>query len=309
MVISPSAWDTWVLGPLTAAAAAYHAAALVPSTWLPMSWRAHGYPSDVFLLLRQRTTISTQVLREALAPGGALNGLAHAWRIRFGDDALERLIWRWSSVDGRKLYLVLGAEPILGCATCVQKLDCQQYALFLLLGPYLVTLVLVALLTIPPHGVLPRLVQRIVSTPSRDAAIGPYISRAASRTPATLVILAAFFVEAYIVLRAEQLGSVYGRWEHWHANLHLARHALFLVVLTAVYFWRPVRQPAVAVIDALRSLTVTSSRVDELVAYARTASGKRPTAPTDPKTTSRVATPDKTRSPGQPAVAHSDVAP
>ena len=78
MVIPPSAWDTWVLGPLTAAAAAYHAAALVPSAWLPTPWRAHGYPSDVFLLLRQRTTISTQLLRDALAPGGALSGLAHA---------------------------------------------------------------------------------------------------------------------------------------------------------------------------------------------------------------------------------------
>lgn len=227
MVIPSSAWDTWVLGPLTAAAAAYHAAALVPSAWLPTPWRALGYPSDVFLLLRQRTTISTQVLREALAPGGALGGLAHAWRTRFGEEALERLIWRWSSVDGRvrgpltqKLYLVLGAEPILGCTTCVQKLDCQQYALFSLLGPYLVTLVLVALLTIPPHGVLPRLVQRTVSTPAHDAAIAPYTSRAASRTPATLVVLAAFFVEAYIVLRAEQLGSVYGRWEHVRHHTH-----------------------------------------------------------------------------------------
>ena len=221
MVIPPSAWDTWVLGPLTAAAAAYHAAALVPSAWLPTPWRAHGYPSDVFLLLRQRTTISTQLLRDALAPGGALSGLAHAWRTRFGEEALERLLWRWSSVDGRvrglltqKLYLVLGAEPILGCATCVQKLDCQQYALYQLLNPYLVMLVLVGLLTIPSHGVLPRLVQRTVSTPAHDAAVAPYTSRASSRTPATLVLLAAFFVEAYIVLRAEQLGSVYGRWEH-----------------------------------------------------------------------------------------------
>lgn len=270
MTSKANAYEVWVLAPLTAVAVAYNITQLIPCIWLPQNWNQLGYPSDLFLLLHQRTTVTTQVLREALTPEGSLSALAQTWLERFGGESIDRLLWRLSSVDGRKLYLVLGAWPILACSYCSHKLDCQLYAAFALLAPYLATAMLVGLLTIPPRGALPRMVQWLVGESTEPTTITPQYTRESLRFPATLALLIAFAAEVFVIVRAEELGSVYGRWEHWHANIHLLRHTFFLVLIGAVYFCRKLRRPATEVIGALRSLSVTSANVDALVDRIKT---------------------------------------
>lgn len=101
MTSKANAYEVWVLAPLTAVAVAYNITQLIPCIWLPQNWNQLGYPSDLFLLLHQRTTVTTQVLREALTPEGSLSALAQTWLERFGGESIDRLLWRLSSVDGR----------------------------------------------------------------------------------------------------------------------------------------------------------------------------------------------------------------
>lgn len=97
-----SAFETFVLAPLVVLGVVYNVVQLVPSVYLPPSLGL-GYASDLFLLWQQRTTVSMQALREAFLPHGALGRmpLVQQWRERFGEEGIERLLWRLSSVDGR----------------------------------------------------------------------------------------------------------------------------------------------------------------------------------------------------------------
>lgn len=97
-----SAFETYVLAPLVVLGVVYNVVQLIPSAYLPPSLGL-GYASDLFLLWQQRTTVSMQALREAFLPHGALGRtpLVQQWRERFGEEGIERLLWRLSSVDGR----------------------------------------------------------------------------------------------------------------------------------------------------------------------------------------------------------------
>lgn len=104
-VAPAGAYERFIILPLVVLALAYNAVQLVPATWLPQDPCGvfTGYPSDLFLLLQRKTSVSTQVLREALAPhsGTTAGKLVDKWRAKFGDDALDGLLWRLSSVEGR----------------------------------------------------------------------------------------------------------------------------------------------------------------------------------------------------------------
>lgn len=58
------------------------------------------------------------------------------------------------------------------------------------------------------------------------------------------------------------------RLTQWHANAHLARHTLFLVLILLVYVRKSLRQPAVVVIRALRGLSVTAAHFDAVLEQA-----------------------------------------
>lgn len=57
-----------------------------------------------------------------------------------------------------------------------------------------------------------------------------------------------------------------GRLTQWHANTHLVRHLLFLLLVLGAYVRKRVVRPALAVIEALRALSVVSAQIDALEA-------------------------------------------
>lgn len=96
-----------------------------------------------------------------------------------------------------------------------------MYAILTLLGPYLATAVLLALLTIPPKGALPRAFQWLVGGENAPTtSVSAHYSREASRTSAMSVLVAAFAAEVFLILRADMLGAVHGRWEHVRRSTH-----------------------------------------------------------------------------------------
>lgn len=73
---------------------------------------------------------------------------------------------------------------------------------------------LLSILTLSPRGVIPRLIQKLTGQQENSNAIVPHYSRKTSRRPAMVLLVLAFAFEAYVIIRADQLGAVYGRWEH-----------------------------------------------------------------------------------------------
>lgn len=110
---------------------------------LTSAWRA---PRDLFLATRLTTDTSTATLRAAVA-GKQLRDLA--WRAEWGEVGLERILRRVSSWEGRKLYLLLGAEPLIACTFCASSQDYTNYALFTRTPWYALHLIVVGLLTLP----------------------------------------------------------------------------------------------------------------------------------------------------------------
>lgn len=99
-----SPFETWIAFPILFTACVYNALQLVPVALLPPTLaRVLGNPSDLFRLARLATTTPTRELREALAPEGWLASamIVRLWRADYGVQAIENLLWRLSSVDGR----------------------------------------------------------------------------------------------------------------------------------------------------------------------------------------------------------------
>lgn len=234
-VAPAGAYERLIVLPLAVLALAYNVLQLVPTGWLPQDPYGviTGYTSDLFLLLHRKTSVSTQVLREALASrsGTAVGKVADMWRAKFGDDALDALLWRLSSVEGRvrtaqcaaladqqKLYLVIGAAPILACAFCTSEQDYVLYALHMLANVYIPHWVLIGLLTEGPRSVLRQAFDWLVrgGRPADDdpTVIVPVASRSAWRTPASLCLGAMAIAEMAIMVLAPSEVIVRGRWEH-----------------------------------------------------------------------------------------------
>ncbi|WFD08247.1 hypothetical protein MVES1_003619 [Malassezia vespertilionis] len=271
VVVPP--FEYYVVAPCVVLALLYNCLQFVPSTWLPAAWFGFvGYPSDIFLWLGERTAVSTRILREAIAPQGTLGSMRIVtdWYKRFGEEGIDNFLLRLSNVEGRKMYLALGSIPILSCLYCSTVEDYRNYAMLSLLGVYSAHAMLLGLLTIPPRGAFPALVNWYVTgtatgAPRRAGLVSLY-TRKGSRKFATCALLAAFGAECFVLTRSQQFGGRHGRMEHWHANMHLVRHLFLLMLVLWVYLRRGIQTPALSVIQSLQSLSATEEHVNEILA-------------------------------------------
>ena len=62
----------------------------------------------------------------------------------------------------QKLYLVLGAEPLMACAFCASDAEYKAYAIYRVLSVYLAHAWVLALLTMPAFGTLATLMDYVL---------------------------------------------------------------------------------------------------------------------------------------------------
>lgn len=227
-----SAFEDYIVYPILFVTVFYHIIHFIPSTLLPATFRHAwwGYPSDLFLLSQAPTSVPTLVLRESLKPNGLLGQSTWIaqWRNTFGNDILEQLITRLSSVEGRvrmvprrlqshacqKLYLVLGTEPFLACAFCHTVQDFQMYKIYGLWRMYIAHAFVLSIATISPHGTLPRVMEHMSRRAQQKRVLSAVRTRVHWRMWAWIVLVLAFVLDVAAILYAEDLPLPSGRWEH-----------------------------------------------------------------------------------------------
>ncbi|WFD28090.1 hypothetical protein MNAN1_003096 [Malassezia nana] len=261
-----SPFEVWVALPMLFTACVYHTLELVPVALLPATLsRVMGYPSDLFRLAHLATTTPTRTLREALAPDGWLSGAAmvRLWRTNYGSQAIENLLWRLSSVDGRKLYLVLGAEPLMACAFCSSDAEYKAYAAFQVLAIYLAHAWIIMLLTMPAYDTLSAVIDYVLLrgkvAPAEE--LRPVRTRAHMRFVALAALVVLCAADVARILFATYV-PVQGLWQHWHANAHLLRHMCLLLLLALVWLSTRVQVPAVQVLQALQAMSSVANDVE-----------------------------------------------
>ncbi|KAK0548133.1 hypothetical protein OC846_004594 [Tilletia horrida] len=236
-----------VLLSITLGLVAYHIWALAYIQFFPHTNRI----TDVFLasdtpinaasvLLRERVTKHATGLFERLTdtyvPAGA---------------AADELFRRLTSFEGRKIYLQVGEEPLLYCLFCVRPDDYKLYTLPTRLASYAVHFLLLGILTIgdPTLQLLNSALTR--SRPDQSASSektespspvsnssdkqGYQPSRAAWRRYALFVLVGGLVSEIFTLHNIADVRVGSGRWNHWHVNILLARHATFLALSILVY--------------------------------------------------------------------------
>ncbi|CAO1628579.1 unnamed protein product [Sympodiomycopsis kandeliae] len=187
-------------------------------------------------------------------------------------DLLERLLRHNASMSGRQTYLILGAEALLNCHFCKQPNDLQYFAIPALLLSYAPHFLILNILTAKAAfaSSIDALVAPIWPFRSQPGASSPRTDSSQWKTPAALILFAALLWEIAIICNVVSW-SADGTsvWNHWHHNIYLFRHALFLTLPAIVFAYpkTPSRSAAPGIrfnsafVDAGRSLQQASHHV------------------------------------------------
>ncbi|CAD6924089.1 unnamed protein product [Tilletia controversa] len=226
---------------LTAALVAYHAWALVDIVFFPATNRV----TDVFLASDTPVNAASILLRERVAKyaSGLFERLTDTY-VPAGA-AVEELFRRLTSYEGRKIYLIVGEEPLLYCVFCVKPNDYKLYTLPLRLAAYGAHFVFFGILTLGDptlsliNTTLPHFGGPSASSAAAAAAeaqkqgqqlalVPAYYqpSRAAWRRSVLLLLLSGLSAELFAL----------HSFADWHVNILLARHVLFLLMSIIIYF-------------------------------------------------------------------------
>uniref|UniRef100_V5GLS3 Uncharacterized protein n=1 Tax=Kalmanozyma brasiliensis (strain GHG001) TaxID=1365824 RepID=V5GLS3_KALBG len=93
-----------------------------------------GYSPDLFLAYQAPITIPTTTLRNLISHTPSLLPLGYLTEAKQVE--LQALMARLSSYEGRRMYLLLGARPLLDCTFCKTASDYFWYAVPFLFGTY-----------------------------------------------------------------------------------------------------------------------------------------------------------------------------
>ncbi|KAK0535858.1 hypothetical protein OC834_001383 [Tilletia horrida] len=233
---------------LTLGLVSYHVWSLVYIVFFPNTNRI----TDVFLASDTPVNAASVLLRERVAKHaqGLFERLTDTY-VPAGA-AADELFRRLTSYEGRKIYLMVGEEPLLYCLFCVRPNDYKLYTLPLRLASYGVHFILFGILTLG-DPTLTLLNASLSRKPVISAAAGPDAktdrptqhqaetvryqpSRAAWRSSVLLLLLTGLCSELFALHSVADVRNGQGRWNHWHVNILLARHALMLLISLVVYF-------------------------------------------------------------------------
>ncbi|PWN48615.1 hypothetical protein IE53DRAFT_300349, partial [Violaceomyces palustris] len=239
-----------------------------------------GYPSDLFLNLGKPINISTGLLKGLLTTASSLSALGWAGT----ESELQILLGKLSSYEGRKLYLLLGSEALVGCTFCSDPRDYFYYALASLLLRYSGMMLVLGYVTTGPTdsialGVnrlarLARFLSPTTSAVAEKAARSPFSTepdRSAWRNISVATLTAMLLAEGLIMSELGEVVVGQGRWNHWHANLHLVRHTAFSILCLLVYLLPSYPRPR-AFHRAVLKLREMNSEMDKMSAHLDAAS-------------------------------------
>ncbi|CBQ68265.1 conserved hypothetical protein [Sporisorium reilianum SRZ2] len=226
-----------------------------------------GYRPDLFLAYGAPITIPTTTLRDlinhapSLLPVGLLTSSKQA--------ELQALISRLSSYEGRRMYLLLGARPLLDCTFCKTTNDYFWYALPFLFGTYAWRILALGLLTTHPDdsvAVAIRQAASLLRIPRRDSmhARAYEADRSGWRTSSLTALLVLLAVELLIMFEFGHVTADSSRLNHWHANLHILRQLVFLTLVLLVYLF-PAPRVASSFEQSMAHLTSTQQSLQDLM--------------------------------------------
>ncbi|CAD6943638.1 unnamed protein product [Tilletia caries] len=205
---------------LTAALVAYHAWALVDIVFFPATNRV----TDVFLASDTPVNAASILLRERVAKyaSGLFERLTDTY-VPAGA-AVEELFRRLTSYEGRKIYLIVGEEPLLYCVFCVKPNDYKLYTLPLRLAAYGAHFVFFGILTLgdPTLSLINTTLPHFGGPSASSAAAA---AAEAQKQGQQLALVPAYYQPSRAAWRRS-----------WHVNILLARHVLFLLMSIIIYF-------------------------------------------------------------------------
>ncbi|KAN0065960.1 hypothetical protein ACQY0O_001094 [Thecaphora frezii] len=249
----------WARAPLSS----LFASSPTASASAPLAWTLRGgYLSDLFLHLSAPITLPTASLRSLLVNAPSLASLGFTGT----ESELQALVARLSSYDARKLYLVVGFGPLVKCQFCHAARDYTAYAIPSLVAQYAWRILAVGLMTVSPCDAMALLIHRALRRfwPQQPSQLEQReLSRSAARHYAIGTLLAMLLGEGLLVVELAEVRAGQGRWNHWNANLHLVRQALFLLIATAVFcLARPMEKSRLQRITD--NLVATRSKVEKM---------------------------------------------
>ncbi|KAL9936653.1 hypothetical protein V8E36_004721 [Tilletia maclaganii] len=230
----------------------YHIASIIYIIFFPSTNRI----TDVFLASDTPVNAASVLLRERVAKyaQGLFERLTDTY-VPAGA-AADELFRRLTSFEGRKIYLMVGEEPLLYCLWCVRPPDYKMYTHPPRLASYGAHFVLFGILTLgdPTIQIVNAKLLRRGKTggaagqteegPSdihsgQQSTIGGRYqpSRAAWRRSVLILLLTGLLGEMFTLHSLADVRNGLGRWNHWHVNILLARHALFILMTLIVYLF------------------------------------------------------------------------
>lgn len=248
--------------------------------------------ADVFLVSGTGTRASVAEVRSRVA---SMTWSELGWRNSWGEEGLEVLLRRLTSYEGRRLHLLVGTAPLLECRFCSTASDLALFSLANRLVQYSTHLFLFGLLTLRCDSL--EMIDEVcrslglmqsrhvpsspIAASSPTAADGASSSaqpvrlhRAHWRQTAMYMLGAMLLVECAILFDWLDLSFGHGeggrsRWNHWHANLHLARHLIFLVLSLAIYL-RPTLPRTPSLVAAAMLLGQIRANLEETMTQVQT---------------------------------------
>lgn len=206
-----------------------------------------GYKPDLFLAYKAPITIPTTTLRDLINAAPSLLPLGYLTPAKQAE--LQALIARLSSYEGRRMYLLLGPEPLLDCTFCSNPKDYFWFAVPFLFGAYAWRILALGLLTTHPDDSVAVAIRRLgalfgfsshprplaQTQPQQASAREFEADRSGWRTSSVTVLLGLLLVELLIMFEFGQVTAGSSRLNHWHTNLDVIRQIVFLVLVLTVY--------------------------------------------------------------------------
>ena len=234
---------------------AYHSSTLLLTS-------RYALRTDLFLLLNRSVNTPSVVLATLLE---TFPRHKFGWRSTWTQEGLTTLIRRLSSLDGRKLHLLLGIDPFISCTFCDSSRDYLYFSLATRIMQYGVDLFLLGILTLRFDAlntfddvvllIFDLIRGKDTSAFSNNGSDGSRLRphRHQWRKVVKYFVAVCALCEIAILSGFYEIGLGQGRWSHWYANRNIVWHGSMLF-LSCIIFVSPRTPHVPALLQIAQSL-------------------------------------------------------